>query len=84
MSAEQLTLKDIYDVAIGLRAIGEDLSKYPVYIGNDDELNGIHTGWFTNILDVDSDNEDNQYLIDMINEDCCNVKLKKGKGILIS
>lgn len=80
----QLTLKDIYDVAKKLLEKGDDLSKYPVYLGNDDELNGIHTGWYANILDVHNSDEDNQYMIDMINEDCCNVKLTKGKGILIS
>lgn len=80
----QLTLKDIYNVAKKLLEKGEDLSKYPVYLGNDDELNGIHTGWYANILDVNNSDEDNQYMIDMINEDCCNAKLTKGKGILIS
>ena len=84
MSASQLTLKDIYDVAKKLLEKGDDLSKYPVYLGNDDELNGIHTGWYANILDVHNSDEDNQYMIGMINEDCCNVKLTKGKGILIS
>ena len=80
----QLTLKDIYNVANELLKNGEDLSKYPIYLGNDDELNGIHTGWYTNVLDVDNTDEDNQYMIDMINEDCCNVKLTKGKAVLIS
>lgn len=80
----QLTLKDIYNVAKKLLEKGDDLSKYPVYLGNDDELNGIHTGWYINILDANDAEEDNQYMIGMINEDCCNVKLTKGKAILIS
>lgn len=80
----QLTLKDIYEVANELKENGEDLSKYPVYLGNDDELNGIHTGWYANILDANDAEEDNQYMIGMINEDCCNIKFTKGKAILIS
>lgn len=84
MSNGQLTLKDIYDVAATLLKQGEDISKYPVYLGNDDELNGIHTGWYTNILDANDAEEENQCMIGMINEDCCNVKFTKGKAILIS
>lgn len=84
MSGGQLTLKDIYDVAKELVEKGEDLINYPVYLGNDDELNGIHTGWYANILDVNDSEEDSQYMIGMINEDSCNVKFTKGKAVLIS
>ena len=77
----QLTLKDIFDIALELLKNGEDLSKYPVYLGNDDELNGIHNGWFVNILDTkDKDCAD---LIELIKEDRCTTDLKE-KGILIS
>lgn len=77
----QLTLKDIYRLALGLIKKGEDLDQYPVYIGNDDELNGIHCGWYTNILDVND--ADSQDFVEMINEDSCCIELKN-KGILIS
>lgn len=77
----QLTLKDIFDIALGLLENGEDLSEYPVYIGNDDEFNGIHNGWFTNILDVK--NKDCRSFIELIEEDHCTTNLKN-KGILIS
>lgn len=77
----QLTLKDIYRLALGLIKKGEDLSQYPIYLGNDDELNRIHCGWYTNILDVND--EDSQDFIEMINEDSCCIELKN-KGILIS
>ena len=80
---KQLTLKDIYDLANELNKKGEDLSQYPIYLGNDDELNGIHCGWFTNIIDVNDEDENNQCLIGMIEDDCCCVNLKD-KGILIS
>lgn len=80
---EQLTLKDIYMVAASLIKQGEDISKYPVYIGDDDELNGIHCGWYTNIIDVNDDDENNQYLLEMINENRSNNELKS-KAFLIS
>ena len=61
----------------------EEIEKLPIYIGDDDELNGIHCAWYTNIVDSESDNEDTQYLVDLINERRCNLKLD-GKAILIS
>ena len=77
----QLTLKNIFDLALELLEKGEDLDKYPIYLGNDDELNGIHNGWFTNVLDVKD--EDCTGLIELIEEDRCTTNLKD-KGILIS
>lgn len=73
----QLTLNDIYNVANELLKKGEKLENYPVYLGNDDELNGIHCGWYTDILDVNDDDEDNQYIIEMAYG-------LKNKGLLIS
>ena len=80
---EQLTLKDIYNVATELLKKGEDISQYPVYLGNDDELNGIHCGWYTNLLDVNDMDENNQCIIDIISEERHCIPLKN-KGILIS
>ena len=79
----QLTLKNIYDLANELLKKGEDISTYPIYLGNDDELNGIHCGWYTNILDATDNDEDNQCLVEMINDDRHCIELKN-KGILIS
>lgn len=76
----QLNLKNIYDICEELKAKGEDLSKYQVYLGNDDELNGIHTGWYINILNK---NKENESLLEMIEDNHGNVEFK-GKGILIS
>ena len=79
---KQLTLKDIYNVATKLIKKGEDLSQYPIYIGNDDELNGIHCGWYANMLDVNYTDERSMF-VQMINEDHHCIPLKS-KGILIS
>lgn len=77
----QLTMKTIYEVATELLKKGEKLENYPIYLGNDDELNGIHNGWYINILDKnDTDCED---FIELIEEDHCTTDLKD-KGILIS
>ena len=78
---KQLTLKDINDVITLLLNDGEDLGNYPIYLGRDDELNGIHTGWFINILN--SDDSGSKDFIEMINDDRCNVEFKN-HGILIS
>lgn len=84
---DQLKVKDIIN-AINEIAKQENMTRaevleLPIYLGRDDELNGIHTGWYVNLVDSDDDNEDNQYLVDMISEDRCNVELN-GKAILIS
>ena len=82
---EQLTMGDIIRLYIELRdskqfSVG-DIEKLPIYLGNDDELNGIHCGWYVNL--VDKDNEEDSDIVEMINEDYCNIKLTS-KGILIS
>ena len=58
-----------------------EIYELPIYLGNDDELNGIHTAWYTNL--VDPNNSDDDDLVEMINDDRCNIELN-GKAILIS
>lgn len=84
---DQLTVKDLL---IALEAFRKDkgmsreeLLKLPIYLGRDDELNGIHTGWCVDIVDTALQNENDIYLVDMINGDRTNVPLD-GKAILIS
>ena len=81
---KQLTLGDILKFIAEMQKAGmstKEIADLPVYLGRDDELNGIHTGWYTNL--IDPDNEDDADFIELINEDRCNVELK-GKAILIS
>ena len=81
---EQLTLGDIIRFVKQLKDEGMSLSeiyKLPIYLGDDDELNGIHCGWYTNLVDIN--NEEDADLVELINEDRCNIELK-GKAILIS
>ena len=83
---EQLKLKDIIGLYVRLRESGmseKEVIELPIYIGNDDELNGIHTAWYCEGLNSEDKNENMSYLVKLINEDHHNRKLK-GKGILIS
>ena len=84
----QLTLGDILRFAKELKDDGmtpKEVYDLPIYLGDDDELNGIHCGWYTNLVDADdTEDEDNVYTVDLINENRCNIKLEKGKAILIS
>ena len=82
----QLKVKNLLALAQQLQKQGMTLSEIkelPIYIGNDDELNGIHTAWYAQLVDTASDNEDDMYMIEMINEDHHNTKLTD-KAILIS
>lgn len=81
---EQLTLGAILQVVSKLKSEGmttKEIMELPIYLGKDDELNGIHTGWCIDV--VDPNNEDYAYFVEMINEDVCNIEIK-GKAILIS
>ena len=83
---EQLTINDILALCGHLRAKGmtmEEIKALPIYLGNDDELNGIHTGWALDFIDSNNPTEDDEFMIDMINEDYGNVKLN-GKAVVIS
>ena len=80
----QLKLGSILKLISDLKTDGmslEEIANLPVYIGNDDELNGIHCAWYAEPIDPEDENY--QYMVEMINEDCCNIKIQ-GKAILIS
>ena len=80
----QLKMENILAFCAELRAQGmtmEEIKELPIYLGNDDELNGIHCAWYTNL--VDPSNPEDADLVEMINEDRCNIEIK-GKAILIS
>lgn len=83
---EQLTIKDILALCGRLRAKGmtmDEIQALPIYLGNDDELNGIHTGWAIDFVDSNNTTDEDEFLVDMINEDRCNIKLD-GKAVVIS
>lgn len=80
---KQLTMNDIYNLCNMLQSRGYDLSKLRVYLGNDDELNGIHNGWYCELVENKGEEEDN-LIIDLINENIGNNIEKNEKFILIS
>ncbi|MGN0966280.1 MAG: hypothetical protein ACI4OP_01625 [Candidatus Coprovivens sp.] len=80
---KQLTMNDIYNLCNMLQSRGYDLSKLRVYLGNDDELNGIHNGWYCELVENKGEEEDN-LIVDLINENIGNNIEKNEKFILIS
>ena len=81
---KQLTLGVILQLASELKKEGmttKEITELPIYIGNDDELNGIHTAWY--IQPIDPDNENDVDFVELINEDYHNIEIKS-KSILIS
>ena len=83
---EQLTIRDIFTLCAHLRQKGmtmEEIKALPIYLGNDDELNGIHTGWALDFIDSNNTTDEDEFMVDMINEDRFNVKLN-GKAVVIS
>ena len=81
---EQLTIKDIFNLVKQLQKSGmsiKEIASMPIYIGDDDELNGVHTAWYVNT--VDPNNEDDADLVEFIEDNYGNRPLE-GKSILIS
>ena len=81
---KQLTMGNILAVVSQLKDEGmqlKDIAELPIYIGDDDELNGIHCAWYAQ--PIEPTNEDDADLVEMINERSGNYEIK-GKAILIS
>ena len=80
---EQLTMEKILNVALAMKQKGIDLSKIKVYLGNDDELNGVHNAWYCELVENDGE-EENNCIVDLINENIGNNVEENEKFILIS
>ena len=84
MGPKQLTIGGILAVIAGLENLGlstKEISDIPVYLGDDDELNGIHCGWYADLVDP-NDSEDGD-VVELINESRNNIPIK-GKALLLS
>lgn len=80
---EQLTIGNILAFVKKLQNEGmtmRDIKKIPIYLGDDDELNGIHTAWYTNL--IDPDDPECEYFISLIDDG--NNTAVDSKAILIS
>ncbi len=83
---DQLTINDILALCAKLKANGmtmEEIKALPIYLGDDDELNGIHCGWALDFVDSNNTTEDDEWMVEMINERRGNIKLD-GKAVVIS
>ena len=80
---KQLTMEKILNVALAMKQKGIDLSKIKVFLGNDDELNGIHNAWYCELVENDGE-EENNCIVDLINENIGNNVEENEKFILIS
>ena len=73
----RLTVGDVLDLVTVLTDEAgltlEEAKELPIYLGDDDELNGIHCGWEARI--INADDEEDEYYVDMINENRNNYKL---------
>ena len=81
---KQLTLEAVMQLIIELKRAGysdKEIASMPIYIGDDDELNGIHTAWYAQV--IDKDNENDADFVALINESTHNFRIY-GKAILIS
>ena len=79
----QLTMQSILEVALKLEEKGLDLSKIRVFLGDDDELNGVHNAWYCELVENDGE-EENNMIVDLINENIGNNVEENEKFILIS
>lgn len=74
----QLTLGDLLDFVNVLKKerglSTKELKKLPIYIGDDDELNGIHCAWDCGV--IDADDEEDKYYVELINERRGNYELE--------
>lgn len=80
---KQLTMKDILNLALELQNKGVNLSKLKVYLGDDDELNGVHNAWYCEMIENNGEEENNLF-VDLINENIGNYVEENEKFILIS
>lgn len=61
-----LTALDLLKALFDLDKKGVDLEKVKVILGDDEELNGIHSAFFVEDYDMSKNNEDTKYLRDMM------------------
>lgn len=80
---KQLTMQDLKVFIEELESNNYDLSTIPLYLSNDDELNGVHNAFDFYLLDKVDLCEDTQYLIELINQDYATTDFKD-IGVLIS
>ena len=81
----QLTLGKLANFIETISKQHKNWRDIPIYLGDDDELNGVHCAWYTNYIPTaDIDMENNRWR-DIIFENCSNIQLDDDEvGVLIS
>lgn len=83
MNKGPLTVGELLSVIDSYKKEGmtqKEIDSLKIYIGRDEELNGIHLGW--NIDLIKENDKHSQDYIDIINEDCCNRPFEKSAIII--
>lgn len=80
---DQLKFKDLIKLFDELKEKYsiEEILEMPIYIADDDEVNGIHCAWYRQLVDVNE--EDDDWIVELINENSHNHEIKD-KAIFIS
>lgn len=87
---EQLQVKDLVaTINYLINKYGKEKAmEMQVYLGDDDELNGVHDGWGATIIDTTDENDpdfgDSEYLAKMVADRRGNTLIKNGIALLIS
>lgn len=87
---EQLKVKDLVaTINYLIKKYGKQKAmEMQVYLGDDDELNGVHNGWGATIIDTtdenDPDFENSVFLTEMVGERWGNTPIENGIALLIS
>lgn len=83
MNKGPLTVGELLSVIDSYKKEGmtqKEIDSLKIYIGRDEELNGIHLGW--NIDLIKENDKHSQDYINIINEDCCNRPFEKSAIII--
>jgi hypothetical protein len=76
----QLTLGQVEKIIAELKKLKADYKNIPIYLGDDDELNGIHHAWGAVLYHTENKDEDTKFILETMSSDC----EPKGIFLLIS
>lgn len=79
---KQLTIGELLRNIEGIKTsqglTDEQIKNMPIYLGDDEELNGVHDAMFCDYI-----SEADENFLELIEDDCTNSKFK-GRALLIS